>query len=130
MVVLGLILLVLCVAVGVAVAVANTSATSLEAAGYTFTGLTLGGLFLVGMALGALALLGLSMMLAGARRKRARKVALKDEVREVRTERETLAEENARLQAELEQERMTTPYPSAGAEDVTPHAATRGKHAR
>ena len=128
MVVLGLILLVLCVAVGVAVALANTSATSIEAAGYTLTGLTLGGIFLVGMAVGALALLGLSLLLGGARRKRARRTALKHEVHEVRTERETLAEENARLQAELEQER--TVYPSQGGTVLPEAAEGRGKHAR
>jgi hypothetical protein len=123
--VLGLILLVLCAAVGTAVAVSNTSATSFEAAGLTFTGLTLGGLFLLGMAIGALALLGLWLLLGGARRKRARKVALKHEVREVRSERETLAEENARLQSELEHERSV--YPAERA--VVPDDA-RGKHVR
>jgi regulator of replication initiation timing len=67
------------------------------------------------------------MMLGGARRKRARKAALKHEVHEVRTERETLAEENARLQAELEQERSV--YPADGT--VLPETAEgRGKHAR
>ena len=122
MVVLGLVLLVLCLAAGAAVALSNTSATSVEAVGYTLSGLTLGGLFLLGMALGALALLGLSMVLAGARRKRARKLALKHEVREVRSERETLAEENARLQAQLEQ----STYP----QDAAQTTEVRGKHVR
>jgi uncharacterized protein YlxW (UPF0749 family) len=123
-VVLGLVLLVLCVAVAVAVALANTSATSVEAVGYTLSGLTLGGLFLVGMAVGALALLALSMLLGGARRKRSRKLALKHEVRDVRTERETLAEENARLQAELEHERSVYP-----AERSAETVDGRGRHA-
>jgi uncharacterized membrane protein YciS (DUF1049 family) len=125
-VVLGLVLLVLCVAVGTAVALANTSATSVEAAGYSLSGLTLGGLFLVGMAVGALALLGLLMMLGGARRKRARRAALQHEVRDVRSERETLAEENARLQAELEQERSVYPAERSAAPETV---EGRGKHA-
>ena len=129
MVVLGLVLLVLCAVVAVGIALANTSSTSFEAFSYTFSGLTLGGLFLLGMAIGALALLGLSLMLSGAKRKRARKVALKNEVHEVRTERETLAEENARLQAELEQERTTPAYPS-GPQGLPEDAETRGKHRR
>ena len=129
MVVLGLLLLVACVAVGTAVAIANTSATAVEAFGYSLSGLTLGGVFLVGMGLGALALLGLLMLLGGARRRRAKRVAHRREVESVRNEQETLAEENARLQAELEQSRTVSPYPTdvAGDRTVLPE---HGKHAR
>ena len=133
MVVLGLILLVLCAVVAVGIALANTSSTSFEAFTYTFSGLTLGGLFLLGMAIGALAMLGLALMVAGAKRKRARKVALKNEVHEVRNERETLAEENARLQAELEQERTAPAYPSGGAsgpQGLPEDSEAPGKHRR
>ncbi|TAL25400.1 MAG: hypothetical protein EPN99_01625 [Frankiales bacterium] len=129
MVVLGLLLLVAAVAVGTAVAVANTSATSLEGFGYSLSGLTLGGIFLLGMALGALALLGLLMLLGGARRRRAKRVAQRREVESVRSEQETLAEENARLQAELEQSRSVSPYPAGDAGDATVLPA-HGKHRR
>ena len=128
MAVLGLILLALSAAVGVAVALNNTSSATVEALGYSLSGLTLGGVFLVGMGVGALAMLGLWLMVRGAARKRAKKLALKREVNHVRSEQESLAEENARLQAELEQER--TVYP-AGEATATPDATpTRGKHAR
>lgn len=128
MVVLGLLLLIASVAAGTAVAVANTDSTSLEGFGYSLSGLTLGGIFLVGMALGALALLGLLMLLGGARRRRAKRVAQRREVESVRSEQETLAEENARLQAELEETRSVTPYPAGDAGDRTDLPA--GKHRR
>ena len=129
MVVLGLLLLVACVAVGVAVAIANTSATAVEGFGYSLSGLTLGGVFLVGMGLGALALLGLLMLLGGARRRRTKRIARRREVESVRSEQETLAEENARLQAELDQTRTVSPYPTdtTGDRTVLPE---HGKHRR
>ena len=129
MVVLGLILLIASVAAGTAVAVANTAPTSLEGFGYSLSGLTLGGLFLVGMGLGALALLGLLMLLGGARRRRAKRVAHRREVESVRNEQETLAEENARLQAELEESRSVSPYPTGDSTDRTV-LPEHGKHHR
>lgn len=128
-VVLGLLLLLACLAVGAAVAVANTSATAVEGFGYSLSGLTLGGVFLVGMGLGALALLGLLMLLGGARRRRAARAAQRREVESVRTEQESLAEENARLQAELEENRNVSPYPTGDAGDRTVLPA-HGKHRR
>lgn len=128
-VVLGLLLLVACVAVGAAVAVANTSATAVEGFGYSLSGLTLGGVFLVAMGLGALAVLGLLMLLGGARRRRATRLAHRREVESARSEQETLAEENARLQAELEETRSVTPYPNGDAGDSTVLPA-HGKHRR
>ena len=129
MVVLGLILLIACVAVGAAVAVANTASTSLEGFGYSLSGLTLGGIFLVGMGLGALALLGLIMLLGGARRRRATRAAHRREVESARNEQESLAEENARLQAELEETRTVSPYPTGDAGDRAALPA-HGKHRR
>ena len=128
MVVLGLVLLVLSAGAAAVVALNNTSAASLEAFGYALSGLTVGGVLLVGMGLGALAMLGLWLMARGAARSRAKKQALKREVKHVRSEQETLAEENARLQAELEQERSVYPTDS---DSEAPHTTgTRGKHAR
>lgn len=101
MVILGLVLLVLAAVVAVGIALNNTAPVEAEAFGVSLDGVSVGGLFLLGMALGALALLGLALALSGARRKRTKRVAAKREVSNVRTERESLAEENARLQAEL-----------------------------
>ena len=125
MVVLGLVLLVLCVVLGAGIVLSNTDPSSAEAFGVSLSNVSIGGLFLLGTAVGALAMLGLGLMLVGGARKRARKLRLKREVREVRTEQETLAEENARLQAQLEAERTT--YPNDGAADGP---EVRGKHAR
>ncbi len=136
MVALGLILLVLSVALAAGVALSNTDSISAEAFGVSVSDLTVGGLFLLGAAVGALALLGLGLMLRGAARKRANKRALKREVQYVRTEQESLAEENARLQAELEQERTAPAYPSGGPmgpqsmPSSTVDVEERGKHRR
>ena len=112
MVVLGLILLVLCLVLGAGIVLSNTDPASAEAFGVSLSNVSIGGLFLLGTAVGALARLGLGLMLVGGARKRAKKLRLKREVREVRTEQETLAEENARLQAELEA-RAAQAYPEA-----------------
>ena len=77
--------------------------------GQTASGLTLGGVFLAGAVAGAIAILGLTMILAGASRRRARRAGLKREMRDVRDERETLAEENARLRDELAATRSAQP---------------------
>lgn len=124
MVVLGLILLVVCLLLGAGIVLSNTDTTSAEAFGVSLSNVSIGGLFLLGAALGAIAMLGFGLMLVGAARKRAKKVALKREVKHVRTEQETLAEENARLQAQLQQERAT----SGEAEAAT--QSGRAKHAR
>lgn len=131
MVVLGLILLVLCLVLGAGIVLSNTDPSSAEAFGVSLSNVSIGGLFLLGAAVGALAMLGFGLMLVGAARKRAKKLRLKREVKDVRSEQETLAEENARLQAQLEQER--TSYPADGAPaDTSPadDADVRGKHAR
>jgi membrane protein implicated in regulation of membrane protease activity len=101
MIVLGLLLLLAAGALTAAVLMANTDVVLVAAFGQTTSTLTLGGLFLAGVITGAIAILGLTMILAGASRRRARRVGLKREMRDVRDERETLAEENARLRDEL-----------------------------
>ena len=110
MVLLGAILLVLCLVLGAGVVLSNTEATSAEAFGVSVTNVSLGGFFLVGVIIGAVAVLALGMLLGGAARKRRKQAALKREVRTARGEQETLAERNARLEAELERER-TSAYP-------------------
>ena len=101
MVVLGLLLLLASGALTVGVVLQNTDAASVSAFGQTASGLTLGGLFLAGVVTGAIAILGLTMILAGASRGRARRVARKQEMRSAVDERESLAEENERLRREL-----------------------------
>src|SRR3954462_2865194 len=101
MVVLGLLLLLAAGALTVGVVMQNTDAVSVAAFDQTASGLTIGGLFLAGVITGAIAILGLTMILAGASRRPARRVVLKREMRDVGDERETLAEENARLRVEL-----------------------------
>ena len=101
MVILGLLLLLAAGALTAAVVMANTDAVSVSAFGESASGLTLGGLFLAGVITGAIAILGLTMILAGLSRRRTRRVGLKQEIRDARGERETLAEENMRLQREV-----------------------------
>src|SRR5690242_5230658 len=101
MVVLGLLLLLASGALTVGVVLDNTDAVSVAAYGQTASDLTLGGLFLAGAVTGAIAILGITMILAGLSRGRARRVVRKREMRDAVDERETLAEENARLRDEL-----------------------------
>jgi predicted nucleic acid-binding Zn-ribbon protein len=58
-------------------------------------------------------------MIAGAGRRRTRRRTLKSEVKAVRNERAELADENARLQEQLERERTSRVTPMAG-DDVYP----------
>src|SRR3954447_14516104 len=95
---LGLILLVLSGALAAVVAINNTDATSVSAYGYSLSNLNTGQLFLFGALTGLVFGLGLALMIAGAGRRRVRRRTLK-------SERAELADENARLQAELERER-------------------------
>jgi len=113
MVALGLILLVLSGALAAVVALNNTDATSVSAYGYSLSNLNTGELFLVGEIPGLVFGLGLAMLIAGAGRRRARRRTLKSEVKAVRSERAELADENARLQEELERERSTRVTPMA-----------------
>ncbi len=128
MVVLGLILLVLAAALTLGIVFSNTDPAMASAFGVSLDGVSIGGLFLAGVITGAVALLGLSLMFGGAARKRRKKVAAKREASHVRTEAETLAEENARLQAELQQSQQpsTTTYPTGGTADD----ASSGKHGK
>ena len=110
MVLLGAILLVLCLVLGAGIVLSNTDAITAEAFGVSLSNVSLGGFFLAGVVIGALAVLALGMLLGGAARKRRKRTALKREVKTARGEQETLAERNARLEAELERER-TSAYP-------------------
>jgi uncharacterized integral membrane protein len=126
MVVLGLLLLLASGVLTVGVVTQNTDTVSVAAFGQTASNLTLGGLFLAGVVTGAIAILGLTMILAGASRRRARRVGLKREMRDVRDERETLAEENARLRDELAASRSAQP---AYVDNTVYPDDTAGRHA-
>ena len=126
MVVLGLLLLLAAGGLTAAVVMDNTDAVTVTAFEQSASGLTIGGLFLAGVVTGAIAILGLTMMLAGLSRRRARRVGLKREMRDVRDERETLAEENARLRDELAASRSALP---AYADDTVYPEDTAGRHA-
>lgn len=105
MLALGLILLMLSGALTAVVVLNNTDAASVSAYGYSLTNLDTGTLFAFGAITGLVFGLALAMMIMGAGRARARRRTLKSQVKAVRNERESLAEENARLQEELERER-------------------------
>ena len=118
MVLLGALLLVLCLVLGAGIVLSNTEAITAEAFGVSLSNVSLGGFFLAGVVIGALAVLALGMLLGGAARKRRKRAALKREVRTARGEQETLADRNARLEAELERER-TSAYPQDRDGDTT-----------
>lgn len=109
MVVLGAVLLVLAALLTLGIVLSNTDPANAAAFGVTLANVSLGGLFLVGVVTGAVAMLGLVLFLGGGLRRRHQKVAVKREVRSVRGEKESLAEENARLKSELD---SASAYPS------------------
>lgn len=131
MAVLGLFLLIVAGVVTTAMVLQNTDASRASVFGQAVHA-SLGGLFLAGVVTGAIALLGLTLMLAGARRRRARRNGLKRQVREAHGERESLTEENARLQRELEASRSGTrqAYPATDTTTDTTTETTTGTGTR
>ncbi len=117
MVVLGLLLLLLSGALAAGVVLSNTDPVSASAFGVTISNVSVGGLFLAGAATGLVLMLGIVLILVGAARKRSRRVATKRHVRNVRSEKDQLAEENAELRAQL-----ADPYP-AGDSGTPAHRA-------
>ena len=106
MVALGLVLLVLCSLLTVGVFFSNTDPANAAAFGVTLSNVSIGGLFLVGVITGVLAMLGLTMLLGGSVRRAHKSVEARRQRRSVQGEAESLAEENARLQRELERDRQ------------------------
>jgi ABC-type multidrug transport system fused ATPase/permease subunit len=121
MVALGLFLLVLSGALTAAMVLQNTDSSSASVLGQAFTGTT-GTLFLAGVITGVVGLLGVLLMIGGLSRRRRRSSGLKQQVQAERGEKETLAEENARLQRELEQTR-------SGSDSIGAEEAAAGRHA-
>ncbi len=100
---LGLVLLVLSGVFTLGVVLSNTDpvAASASAFGVSITNVSIGGLFLAGAVAGLIFALALALMLAGAARKRSRRVQTKRTVKGVRSEKDELAAENERLRSEL-----------------------------
>jgi membrane protein implicated in regulation of membrane protease activity len=117
-IVLGLLLLVLSGALGAGVVLSNTDPVSASAFGVSLSNVSVGGLFLLGATTGVVLMLGLVLLVMGAARKRARRVATKRHVRNVRSEKEQLAEENADLRA-----RLGEPYPPTSDNSPTAEAS-------
>ena len=81
---LGLVLLVVSGVFTLGVVLSNTDPVSASAFGVSLTNVSLGGLFLAGAVAGLVIMLGLAMMVAGAARKRHRRVQTKRTVKGVR----------------------------------------------
>ena len=80
---LGIVLVVVSGVFALGVALSNTSTTQAEAFGVSLSNVSLGGLFLAGVVTGSVLLVGLTLMLAGAARKRHRRQAVKSQVKSV-----------------------------------------------
>lgn len=106
MVVLGLLLIVATVVFGADVVLENTQHSGGTIFNQTINNLSLGGIFLAGAVTALLLALGLWLVLGGAARKRRKSVQRKSTLRESQTQKETLADENARLARQLETERQ------------------------
>lgn len=121
MIVVGVVLLVLSALLTAGIALFNGGeVTDAEVFGVSLSNVSLGGLFVAGVVTGVVGALGLGLMLTGSARKRHKKVATKRQVHSARTEAETLAEENARLQEQLERERTTSVRPVGDAQHGDP----------
>lgn len=105
--VLGLLLIVATVVFGADVVLENTQHSGGTIFNQTIDNLSLGGIFLAGAVTALLLALGLWLVLGGAARKRRKRVQHRSTLRETQSQKETLAEENARLARQLEQERQT-----------------------
>ena len=129
MVAVGLVLLVLAVLVALGVVLPNTEEVQAEAFGVSLEGVSVGGLFLMGVVTGVVGALALGLVLGGLKRRRAKAVAHKRQVHSARSDAETLAEENARLQGALQQEqaaKQQDAYPVASGDATPPGSGRHG----
>ena len=108
---LGLVLLVLSGVFTLGVVLSNTDpvAASASAFGVSLNNVSIGGFFLAGAVAGLIFGLARALMLAGAARKRSRRVQTKRTVKGVRSEKDELAAENDRLRSELSSRRDVAP---------------------
>ena len=135
MIVIGVVLLILAVLASLGVSLFNGGEVNgVEVFGVSVDNVSVGGLFIAGVITGVVGALGLGLVLSGSARKRHKKVAVKRQVKSARTEAETLAEENARLQEQLERERSEAASTSRSVADDRVASdrveADRGAHDR
>ncbi|MCW2666402.1 MAG: hypothetical protein JWN57_1364 [Frankiales bacterium] len=104
MVALGLVMLVLAALLTLGIVFSNTDPSNAAAFGVSLSNVSIGGLFLVGVITGAIAMLGLTVMLGGSVRRRHKRVQAKQEVRTAHGEADALAQENARLAGQLQEQ--------------------------
>jgi len=98
---LGLILLVLSGVATLGVVLSNSSHVDASAFGISLSNVSVGGLFVAGAIAGLIFGIGLGLMVAGAARKRRRRVETKRTVKGVRSEKQQLEVENQQLRHEL-----------------------------
>ncbi len=98
---LGLILLVLSGVATLGVVLSNSSHVDANAFGISLSNVSVGGLFVAGAIAGLIFGVGLGLMVAGAARKRRRRVETKRTVKGVRSEKQQLEVENQQLRSEL-----------------------------
>ena len=98
---LGLILLVLSGVATLGVVLSNSSHVDANAFGISLSNVSVGGLFVAGAIAGLIFGIGLGLMVAGAARKRRRRVETKRTVKGVRSEKQQLEVENQQLRNEL-----------------------------
>lgn len=115
MVAIGLVLLVLSGVFTLGVVLSNTDSTAAAAFGVSLSNVTIGGLFLAGAIAGMIFMLGLALLAAGAGRSRHRRVANKQAVRGVRSEKDQLEAENSELKAQLADTSGVPPTPGTAA---------------
>ena len=112
---LGLLLVIAAGAVGIAVAMHNTDPATVAAFGQSWD-MTLLGVFLIGAVVGIVGMTGFALMVAGALGRRDRRTA----------ERAMLAEENARLRAQVSEgipdAGVTDPYPAETRTKTSKHS--------
>ena len=105
MIVVGVVLLILSALLTAGIALFNDETSNASAFGVSLTNVSIGGLFLTGVITGVVGALGIGLALVGSARTRHKRVNAKRQVTSARSEAETLTEENARLQDQLERER-------------------------
>ena len=114
---LGLVLLVLSGVATLGVVLSNTDSVAASAFGVSLSNVSIGGLFLAGAIAGVLFGLGLGLMIAGAARKRRRRVETKRTIKGTRSEKEQLAAENEELRSQLAGTAPVDTYPAGEKEE-------------